>query len=273
MKDYFNILGVDPGATEDQIRTAYKKLAMQHHPDRGGDQTRFQEIQEAYSTLTDSQKRAEWENQKQFGDQGNFGFSFNFGGHDFNDILRQFHGHHPFGNFRQVPKNRDLRVAIDLDLASTLDSQTQYVEVGNADGSKRTVQVNVPKGVQSGMQMRFPGHGENRIPNVAPGDLYVEFRVRKAPGFEVDNLNLHKKTTLNCIDAMLGTSITVMGLDNRVFDLTIPSGTQPNTQFRIPQQGLWDINHPRRGDLFIEILIEIPRQITEDQFEKLKRLR
>lgn len=277
MKDYYNILGVDASASDDQIRQAYKKLAMQHHPDRGGNAARFQEIQEAYSTLTDSDKRAQWEQQRAFGGghhPGGFGFSFNFGP-DINDIIRGFHGGgvHFGQGFRQQPRNRDLRVTIDLDLASTLQPQVQYVEINDTQNGKRTVQVNVPRGVQTGMQMRFPGHGETHVPNAPPGDLYVDFRIRPAAGFTIDGLNLCRKVTVNAIDAIIGTRISVTGLDGRSFELIIPSGTQPSTQFRLGNQGLWDINHPRRGDLMIEIIIEIPRSVSQAQLDQLSNLK
>lgn len=275
MKDYFNILGVDASASEDQIRQAYKKLAMQHHPDRGGDSARFQEIQEAYSTLTDGEKRAQWEHQRAFGQGGHpggFGFSFNFG-QDINEIFRNFPGGMHFGpGFRSQPRNRDLRTVIDLDLDSTLDTQVQYVEIQDSNNNRRTVQVNIPRGVQSGMQMRFPGHGEAHVPGSPPGDLYVEFRIRSNSGFTVNQLNLHKKISVNAIDAIMGTKISVTGLDGKTFELNIPSGTQPGTQFRLGHQGLWDINHPVRGDLLLEIAIEIPRSLTQEQLDQLAKL-
>lgn len=275
MKDYYNILGVQPNASEDEIRSAYKKLAMKHHPDRGGNQTEFQNIQEAYSTLTDPNRRAEWEQQRAFGQGGgqNFGFSFNFGP-DINDILHQFHGgHHFFGQgFQRQARNRDLRTIIELDLATTLDAQTKFVEIRDQTGSVRTVQVNVPRGVQSNMQMRFPGHGDHTNKQISPGDLYVEFRIKPHPDFKVDGINLHRQVKVNAIDAMLGVNFAIQGLDGRHFDLRIPASTQPGAVMSMGQQGLWDINTPRRGDLLVEVTIEIPKSITSNQLERLKAI-
>ena len=274
MKDYFKILGVAPDAGEDEIRTAYRRLAMQHHPDRGGDQAVFQDVQEAYSTLTDSQKRAQWEQQKHFDQHGNQGFSFqfNFGGGDpFQDILRQFHGHH-FGNQFRPQRNKDIKVLMELDLESTLNTQVKYVEIAASDGSRKTVQVDIPKGIQSKMQIRFPGHGERQFGNLPPGDMYVEFFVKPHPDFKISGLNLHKHIRLNAIEAILGTTIDILGLDNKHFQISIPAGTQPGTQMRLVQQGLWDINHPVRGDLLVEIIIDIPRNITSDQLRRLQNL-
>lgn len=271
MKDYFNILGIDPSSNEDQIRMAYKKLAMQHHPDRGGDQSKFQDIQEAYSVLSDTNKRAEWEHHRNFQNAGGFNFSFNFGNGDIHDIFRQFHGGGFPGGFRQQQRNRDVRTQIHIDLASTLDNQTKILEINN-NGVLKNVQVNIPRGVQSSMQMRFPGHGDSSIPNIQPGDLYVDFVIRPHPVFSVDGINLVMKKKINAIDAILGTTIPINGLDNRQFTLNIGRGTQHGTQLRFAQQGLWDINNPVRGDLYVVIEIEIPTSISKDQLQKLNSL-
>jgi curved DNA-binding protein len=273
MKDYYKILGVDASASEDQIKMAYKKLAMQHHPDRGGDQAKFQEIQEAYSTLTDPTRRAQWEQQQAFEQHGGgFNFSFNFGP-DLNEIFgTRFQGH-PFGNsFKQQPRNRDLRIVIDLDLASTLQPQVKHVDIKDPSGASRTVQVDIPRGVQGNMQMRYPGHGEQHIRTAAPGDLYVEFRIHADSRFTQNGLNLHAKTMINAVDAIIGCKTTIKSLDNKDFEIVIPRGSQPGTQFRIPQQGLWDVNHPIRGDLIVELIVEIPRALTIEQIDKLKEL-
>jgi len=272
MKNYFNILGIQSTASEDEIRTAYKRLAMKHHPDRGGDQTTFQDIQEAYSVLSDPNKKAQWEHQQQFNQNGGgFNFSFNFGP-EMHDIFGHFgQGTSFFGQgFRQVPKNKDLRAIIELDLASTLNDQVRHIDIRDPNGNKRTVQINIPKGVHSNMQMRFSGHGEQHHQNVPPGDLFVEFRIHIPNNYQVSNLNLIKKSLINAIDAVIGTKINITTLDNKDFEIIIPSGTQPGTTFRIPQQGLWDVNHPLRGDLMIEVILETPKTITTSQFEKLQ---
>lgn len=273
MKDYFNILGVQPNASEDEIRSAYKKLAMKHHPDRGGDQAAFQDVQEAYSTLTDPGKRQQWEQQRAFSQNGpgNFGFSFNFGP-DINDIFNQFHGGSFFGHgFGKPAKNRDIRIAMNLSLEETLSNHTKYVEIREPSGT-RTVQVNVPRGVQPGMQMRFAGHGDHSQPNLPPGDLFVEFRINPHPEFVVSDLNIIKSVTINAIDAIIGTNITVRGLDRKEFNVKIPAGTQPGTMMSLGAQGLYNINNQSRGELLLEISIEIPKSITSDQLEQLKRM-
>jgi curved DNA-binding protein len=277
MTDHFNTLGVGTNATDDEIKTAYKKLAMKHHPDRGGDQAKFQQLQEAYATLSDPERRARWQQEKQFAQFGAHpggagGFNFSFGGADINDIFRQFTGGHPFGARQQV-KNQDLRVGIELDLVSTLASQKHHINVQHANGSTKTVEIEIPRGVQAGMQMRFAGHGDQSMTNLPAGDLYVEFRVRQHPDFVINGIHLSKSLALNCIDAILGTSVKITGLDGTKFELTVPAGTQNNTRFRIPSQGLWDVNNPIKGDLFIDVSLQVPTTVTEYQLQALQQLK
>ena len=271
MKDYFNTLGVAAGASNDEIKKAYKKLAMTHHPDRGGDQAKFQEIQEAYDTLSDPQKRAQWEQQRHFGNQQHHSFNFGFGA-DINDIFRQFTGGaSPFGGFRQQPKNRDIRMGIEIDLAATLEKQMQHINVKHTNGTVKTVEIEIPRGIQTGMQMRFPGQGDHTHQEFPAGDLYVDFRVRPNSDFRVSGINLTKTISLNCIDAILGTQISVAGLDGTQFDITVPPATQNQTKFRVSQHGLWDINQPIRGDLYFEVSIYIPDVVSSDQILKLQQ--
>lgn len=272
IKDYFNTLGINESASAEEIKKAYKKLAMKHHPDRGGDQSKFQEIQEAYDVLTDQTKRAQWEQQKHFGGQENFGFSFGFGP-NIDDIIRQFHGGGPFGFQRTQVKNRDIKLRIDLDLESTLEKQTHHINVRHANGTVKTVQVDIPKGIQTGMQIRYSGHGDQSHPGIPPGDLFLQFNVQKHPIFRVDGINLTRSVTVNCLDAMLGGKVETNGLDGSKFEINIPPVTQQGTKFRIPNHGLWDINQPTRGDLILEVDLIVPSHPTDDQlsqFEKFK---
>lgn len=276
MKDHFKTLGIPEQSSDEEIKKAYKKLAMKHHPDRGGDQTKFQEIQEAYDVLTNTEKRMRWEQEKHFGESGdgrNFHFNFGFGP-NIDDIIRQFHGGPgPFGFRPHPPKNRDLKLRIELDLVSTLEKQTHHVNIRHIDGSSKIVEVEIPRGVQSGMQMKYAGQGDVSNASLPPGDLFIEFNVRPHPDFQTNGINLLKKVTVNCLDAMLGGKIQVTGLDNSNFEVNVPPATQQGTRFRIPGHGLWDINHPTRGDLYLEVNLEVPNEPTEEQLSKLDKFR
>jgi len=273
MKDYFNTLGVNANASDDEIKKAYKRLAMKHHPDRGGDQAKFQEIQEAYDVLSTPQRRAQWEQERQFGQGGPGGFQFNFGfgPQGFEDIFQHFQGGHPF-SFRQPAKNRDLRVRLEIDLQATLEKQSQQINIRQNNGVNKTVDIEIPRGVMTGMQMRCQGIGDHSNTNLPPGDLYVEFFVRPHPDFQVNGIHLTRSLKINCLDAILGTTENINGLDGKVFEINIPPGTQPNTKFRLASQGLWDVNQPIRGDLFVEIILQVPTALTAEQLNKLQQL-
>ncbi|NBP58783.1 hypothetical protein EBU71_20015, partial [bacterium] len=199
--------------------------------------------------------------------------SFNFGP-DINDILHQFHGNPFFGHgFQRQQKNRDLRTLMELDLESTLQPQVKYVEIRDANGQTRTVQVNVPRGVQTNMQMRFAGHGDRTVGNIPAGDLFVEFRIKPHAKFKTEGLNLIYTATVNAVDAIIGCDLTLETLDNKILSVKIPAGTQNGTNLALHQQGLYDINNSNmRGDLIVEVKIDVPRKITAEQFEKLKTL-
>lgn len=278
MKDYFNILGVAQNAPDDEIKRAYRSLAMKHHPDRGGDQNKFQEIQEAYGVLSDPQKKAEWIAQSHgnpFGGQPH-GFHFNFGGpggSPFDEIFRQFHGSPYGGQPHQAPKrNRDLKVNVDLELASTLEGQQKHISVTKLNGAAKTVTIDIPRGVNGNMQMKYAGHGDHSQPDVSPGDLYISFRILRHPDFEIDGIDLIKSIRLNCLDAITGTTIKIKTLEGKELEWNVPAGTQNNAKFRLGPYGLWNIDHPVRGNLIGHIQLTVPTNLTTEQLIAIENL-
>ena len=279
MKDYFNILGVAQGASDEEIKKAYRSLAMKHHPDRGGDQAMFQEIQEAYAVLSDPQKRSEWEMQRNGGGHpGGFHFNFGHGGgdpFDIHDLFRNFQQGDPFGGFQQRQqqrRNRDLKVAIDLDLASTLDKQTRHISVTHLNGTRKTVTIDIPRGINGNMQMKYAGHGDQSYADLPAGDLYINFRVLRDPNFEIEGLDLVKVIRLNCLDAITGTSLSVDTLDGKTLNWNIPVGTQNGSRFRLGQHGLWNVDHPVRGSLIAHIHLIVPTDLTAEQLIAIEKI-
>lgn len=271
MKDYFSILGVSPNASDAEIKKAYRSLAMKHHPDRGGEQAKFQEIQEAYDVLSDQQKRAEWENGKThqsspFG-PGGFSFHFNDGGFDINEIFRGF------SQFNQrAHRNRDLRVVIELDLASTLEPQTKHISVRHLNGGRETITVEIPRGINPNMQMKFSGRGDRSQPNLPPGDLFVDFKIVPHPDFIVEGIDLIKVIKLNCLEAVTGTSLKIKTLDDKVLSCSVPVGTQNFSRLRIQNYGLWAVDQPIRGSLIIQIELEVPRNLETEQLLVIEKI-
>jgi len=271
--DYYSILGVPRGASEDEIKKAYRKLAMQHHPDRGGDAVQFQKIQEAYATLGDNQKRNEYDHPQ----PQNQHFQFHFGGGDpFADIFAQFGmgpGGQPF--HQQQRRNKDLRVRIHVALKETLEEQNKTISVQTTTGERQTVNVQIPRGVTNGSQIKYPGLGDNMFTTLPRGDLYVQFEVEADPRYQIHGMDLVYNINVHVIDAMLGTSVDIPSLEGRVFNISIPSGTAHGTKLRIPNQGLFSLDHNGhiRGSLIVNVELSIPRASTPQQLSLLNQLR
>ncbi|CAB4129350.1 CbpA DnaJ-class molecular chaperone [uncultured Caudovirales phage] len=270
---YYDILGVTEQATADEIKRAYRKLASQHHPDKGGDKAKFQEIQAAYNTLADDAKRQQYDMER----SGMGGFrEFQFHHGDINDIFKNFgfgiHGD-PFGGFRQQQRrNKDLRISIPLPLVSTLAEQTKMIEVTTTNGEKSTLEVKIPRGVTNGTNMKYAGLGDNLFNTIPRGDLYVQFNVYPAEDFIVNNIDLYTRISVNCLLAITGGKVSVTGLDGKVFELTIPPGTQPGTRFRLSHQGLYQLNTSIRGDLYTEVVLTVPQNLTPEAIEIIQSL-
>lgn len=285
MTDYYSILGVDHNATSEEIKKAYRGLAMRYHPDRtGGDDTKFKEIQSAYDVLSDPAKKAQHDTERSGMNNfnhGGFHFTFNgqevppgFGG--FDDILRQFHfqfgGGDPFAQFRQPKRNKDIRIQITIPLSSTLEEQIKIINVQTSNGSAENVEVKFPRGISNGTTIKYPNLGDNFFDSLERGDLYIQVNVEPHERFEVHGLDLVTEIEIDCLTAILGSTITVKGLDDKVFSLQIPAGTQHNRGFRINDQGLWQLNNSTRGSLIVKLNITIPNDFEPKHLDMLREI-
>lgn len=272
---HYATLGVAETASADEIKRAYRGLASKHHPDKGGDTQRFQEIQAAYAVLEDPNRRAQYDQERR--SPGGFRFSVN--GNDFDqmppgmeDILKGFG--FPGGAFgqRQPRKNKDLRVEVVLSLAETLHEQKKTLSVQTTNGHRETVEVTIPRGINHGAQIKYAGLGDNMFNTLPRGDLYVVFNVLAAPKFQVNGIDLISRVSISCLDAITGGVTEIVGLDGRVFELQIPAGTQPGTMMRVRGEGLYHLNHADRGHLLVEIVISIPQHLTDSQLELIRQI-
>jgi curved DNA-binding protein len=269
MSDYYSTLGVLKTANQDEIKRAYRKLAAQHHPDRGGNKERFQEIQAAYDTLSDPEKRSQYDNpQPQF--------HFHQGGMPpgFEDIFSSFGGS-PFGdifgrrNYRQRNKNLSLQTTIDL--TDAFNGRELLANITLPNGKDQTLQIKIPAGIQDGTTLRLSGMGDDAIPNAPRGDLHLTVNVSPHPIFRRHGDDLIRTLTINCIDAMLGKTIRVTTIDNKNLDVNIAPGTQHGSILSINGFGMPHIQNNRmRGRLLLEILVVIPSDLTEEQKKILK---
>ena len=247
----YTILGVPQNAGPEDIKKAYRKLALQHHPDKGGDTAKFQQVEEAYRILSDPQKRAEYDNPPQ--QMGPNHFHFDFGGGNLHDIFSQFGfgPGSPFGRQPQPRRNSDLRTSINLGLQETLVDTLKVLSI--------------PRGITSGTTIKYPGLGDFMFPNLPNGDLLVTVNVLQHPSYQVNGLDLTTNLTIDCFQAILGSEQTVVGLDGKTFLIKTPAGCQPNLKLKISGEGLWGFQNDIKGHLFVKVNITIPTNLTEDQ--------
>jgi curved DNA-binding protein len=271
MANAYETLGVGKNATESEIKKAYRSMASKHHPDKGGDTAKFQEIQSAYETLTDPQKRHQHDNPNPFGGGGHHEFHFNSGPED---IFSQFFGgHNPFQQQqRQARRNKDLRINIVINLASTLEPQTRTVSVQTTKGDRFNVDVNIPRGVSNGTTIKYSQLGDNMFETLTRGDLYVIISIQPEVKFEIHGINLFTELTIDSIDAMTGIDKEISGVDGRVWLVKIPAGAQYGTRFSLQGQGLYQMNSSVRGDLIAQLTIKTP-SLSNEQLNILRTLK
>jgi curved DNA-binding protein len=291
-KDYYQILGVSRSAGNEEIRKAYRKLAMQYHPDRNpGDkqaEERFKEINEAYQVLNDPQKRAHYDRvgsaysnwQRRGAPSGGFDWSqwasgapggtrveygdLNdlFGGEGglFSEFFRAI-----FGGGMGTTGTQTSRAApayqqqVEISLEDAFNGTTMQLQTN----SKRK-QVKIPPGVRTGSKVRVAGSGPNGT------DLYLIVQVKEHKDFERKGNDLHTTAKVSVFTAILGGEAEVETMTGKV-KLTIPAGTQPEQVFRVAGRGMPHLKSPNtRGDLFVRLKVEIPRYLSSKQRELLE---
>lgn len=271
--DYYSTLGLQRGASDAEIKKAYRSLAMKHHPDRGGDEQKFKEISTAYESLSNPEKKRIIDmggdpnaqpGHHGFG-QGPFEFHFNSG--NFEDI---------FGNFgfgRPARRNRSLSVNIEITLEDVLNGKDISAEVGIPGGKTKVVNIAIPPGIESGQQIKYTGMGDDSISDLRPGDLIVNVIVRPHRIFRREGSSLIYETTISAWDALLGSKIEIDNIDKRTLNITIPAGTQPDTVLSCKGEGLPDMRTRQRGNLLVRVKVSIPKNLTEEQKDQIKKIK
>ena len=267
MSDPWTILGVDKNATDSDIKTAYRKLAQKHHPDRdGGSADRFKEVNDAYQNIKDQDARQTWEASQVDPRQGFNPFANRgdpFG--NLHEIFRGGFGQGGFG-FRQQPqRNRDIQIQYDISLQEVYTGVKRTLNINIGNNQTLQLNLNVPRGVEHGDKIRFAGMGAHDISELPKGDLYVIIRILEHPRFKRFNRrDLITKVTINALEAAIGCEEFVSGLSGQEFSIKINKGTQPNTKLRIPEQGMPGRGGQRSGDLIIQVEIKVPILSEED---------
>lgn len=265
MADHYETLGVARTATAEQIKSAFRKLAKEHHPDKHpGDETakaRFQEINSAYQELSDPDKRAAYDRGPQPDFQGGFRGGFGGfhthpgGGVDFEEILRQA----MYGNNPQEPtRNRDINLNYQITLEEAFQGKETDVNF-KVNGEARTVRLKVPAGIDSGIRIRYHGSGHKDDASMPPGDLYVSVQVGRHYRFMRHGPHLETSIQIDYLDAMLGAEVQVPTIEGNNIALKVPAGITPGQSMRAQGKGMPVVGRQGvRGDMFIEVVIVAP---------------
>lgn len=270
--DYYSILGVSKNASEKDIRSAYKKKSMQHHPDRGGNEEEFKKVNEAYSTLKDPQKRAAYDNPQVRMNSSNFNGNFNDAfGSNFNDMFA-----HMFGNgFRQPHqhsrRNQDVRIKVSVNLRDVFFGKKIIASYRLRNGTEKNVDLDIPPGIREGDSVRFAGLGDDSIPG-PPGNLIVVIKIEHQPGWYRENDDLTHQIDVDCLELIVGTSKTITTPEGRTIDLKIKQGTKNGTVLSVKGYGVPNVNTHHRGNLYIRINAKIPNNLNDAQLEKIREV-
>src|SRR5436309_872537 len=305
-RDYYETLGVSKTASEDEIRSAFRKLARKYHPDVAKDkktaEEKFKQINEAYEVLSDPEKRRKYdqlgENWNQpggfqppprwgggqpggfrWGSGENGGVEFEFGGTGFSDFFEAFfgggRGRSAFGGFGQrgvtAERGNDVEADIMVTLEEALHGSTRQVSLRRA-GSKKTetYQVKIPRGVREGQRIRLAGQGEASERGGKSGDLFLRVRLARHPDFSVEGSDLVHEVKIAPWQAVLGDQLIVPTLEGNA-RLKLPSGTQGGQRFRLRERGLPGVSG-QRGELYVVVQIALPKKLTESEREIWKQL-
>ena len=268
--NYYDVLGVNPTCSPDEIQTAYRKLAKKYHPDLGGDENMFHTISEAYDTLKDPHSRAEFDHKNSRRQpQPDIKYKEDV----FDDLFTIFGSNgQPKRQYTKQYRNKNLSITVEVELHEVLVDFTKTISVKHMDGSRHIVNVKIPAGIKNGTKINYSGLGDYHYKDLEPGNLTVTVKVNEHKIFTRNNNNLHMNFTITAWDAIIGNTVNIITIENKTLNLNIPAGTQYGTTLKIHNHGLID-KSKNRGDLFVNILIKIPENLTEEQLNICTKLR
>ena len=303
-RDYYEVLGVNRNATNDELKKAYRKLALKYHPDKNkGDKTaeqRFKEAANAYDVLSDPKKREMYDLRGSAGlnDMGFHGFEnsadifSNFG-----DIFGDIFGNRSYRGRTRPQKGSGLRHDITIsftDAALGSERQLRFTkseacEACNGTGARngaptvcpqcngegrvdktKSLSVKIPAGINNGSALKLSGQGEAGIRGGRAGDLYIHVKIASHPYFEREGLNIRYDAHIPFTKAALGGEIEIPTLSGKV-TLKVPKCTQSNQTLRMSEQGI-KTKDGRTGNQLVRIVIDMPKELSERQEELLEEL-
>ncbi|UCE58370.1 MAG: DnaJ domain-containing protein [Phycisphaerales bacterium] len=300
--DYYSTLGVSRSASQDEIKRAYRRLAKEYHPDRNPDnpdaEEKFKEVQQAYQTLSDPEKRAQYD---QFGEAGVGTWRTNprgqkvyqWGGHssvnmeDLEDLMSAFGGgqrasifDEMFGAGRQRRAPRaapqrgvDAEHRITLKFEQAIHGCTVAIQLADRQGGKtERLDVKIPPGVEEGQKIRVRGRGQPGTNGAPPGDLLLVCSIDPHQYFTRRGADIYLKAPVSVFEAVLGAKIEVPSLDGPA-TVTVPAGTPSGTKLRLKGRGVTTGDRSTRGDQYVTIEIVPPKDISSDTRRDFERLR
>lgn len=295
-KSYYDILGVKKTASADEIKKAFRKLAQKHHPDAGGDEETFKEINEAYEVLSDPEKKEQYDT---YGTVGNFadagawggasgwpgggGRTYTYtssgdgGGFDWADIFSNIRGGDgAFGsdwdfNVNRAHKGQDLQTSINLTFDEAFAGTTKKVSVKiPSTGETETVTVKVPEGAVDGGRLRFKKKGEHGTNGGERGDLLIITKIAAHPVYKREKADVVMDLPVSIDEAILGASIVIPAPDGTRVKVRVPAGTQDGKTLRVKGKGAKDVKGKGYGDLRIKVHVEMPKNLNAKQKEALE---
>jgi curved DNA-binding protein len=287
-KDYYEILGVKPEASEAEIKTAYRKLARKYHPDKNKDagaEEKFKAINEANEVLKDAEKRRSYDQLRAGGYRQGEPFrpppGWQGQGHgdagdgDFSDFFESLFGRANAGGHQQrgparPRRGQDVQASVQIDLQTAFDGGRTRLSMHDPAGGERVLDVKIPAGIQPGQVIRLSGQGQPGMAGGPNGDLLLEVGIRDDQRFRLDGRNVTHVLAVSPWEAALGASIPVPTLAGTV-DLRIPAGSQSGRKLRLKGRGMPGANP---GDQLVELSIRVPAAETAEQraaFEALQQ--